>query len=43
MEDDDKVLVPGKTGDHLGAVLVAYGESEAEVKRGDVLCWKVEP
>jgi len=43
VEDDDKVLVPGKWGDHLGAVHVAYGESEVEVKHGDVLCWKVEP
>jgi len=40
-DEDDLILVPGKWGEHLGAVMVAYGESELVVHDGGaVLCWK---
>ena len=35
------IEVPGKWGEHLGGVLVPYGEREVLVKHcGKVLCWK---
>jgi len=40
VEPDDKITVPGKWGEHLGAVHVAYGDHEWEEKHGEVLCWK---
>ena len=37
----EKVVVPGKWGEHLGGVMVAYGEREVLVEEGGkVLCWK---
>jgi hypothetical protein len=39
--EDDKIVVPGKWGEHIDAVMVPYGETEVEVKEGGaVLCWK---
>jgi hypothetical protein len=38
--DEGMIVVPGKWGDHLGGVMVAYGGREILVKeRGKVLCW----
>ena len=35
------IEVPGKWGEHLGGVMVAYGEREVLVREGGkVLCWK---
>jgi hypothetical protein len=40
-DDDSKIVVPGKWGEHLGGVMVAYGGREITVKEGgEVLCWK---
>ena len=39
--EDGMIVVPGKWGEHLGGVMVAYGEREILVKEcGKVLCWK---
>jgi hypothetical protein len=40
VEPEDKIIVPGKWGEHLVAVHVAYGLHEFEEKEGSVLCWK---
>jgi len=35
------IVVPGKYGEHLGGVMVAYGGREGMVKEGgSILCWK---
>ena len=37
----DMIDVPGKYGEHLGGVMVAYGGREVLVKEGgSILCWK---
>jgi len=39
--DEGMIEVPGKWGEHLGGVMVAYDEKETVVKQGGkVLCWK---
>jgi hypothetical protein len=39
--DEGMICVPGKWGEHLGGVMVAYGGREITVKdNGDVLCWR---
>jgi hypothetical protein len=35
------IVVPGKYGEHLGGVMVAYGGREiVDKEMGEVLCWK---
>jgi len=36
----ETIEVPGKWGEHLGGVLVPYGEDEVTATDGAVLCWK---
>jgi hypothetical protein len=39
--EEGMIVVPGKWGEHLGGVMVAYGGREVLVKEGgDILCWK---
>jgi hypothetical protein len=39
--DEGMIVVPGKWGEHLGGVMVAYDEREILVEEGGkVLCWK---
>jgi hypothetical protein len=39
--DEGMIVVPGKYGEHLGGVMVAYGGREiVDKETGQVLCWK---
>jgi hypothetical protein len=38
---ENLIEVPGKWGEHLGGVMIAYDEREILIKEGGkVLCWK---
>lgn len=41
LSNEKRIEVPGKWGQHLGGVMVAYDEKEIVIKEGGkILCWK---